>query len=92
MKLHNSDQYESIDILLSENQHPIAFANAVKCLMLSGASEEEAIETVRTQPFEMELYYEVGSGLFLVAPGAVESGTVYSPYSGDLMEDADEEV
>jgi len=92
MKLNNADHYESIMVQLSETKHPVTFANAVKCLTLSGMSKEEAEQTVRTTPYEMEMYYEVGVGLFLVDCGAVESGTVYSPYSGQLCEVADVEV
>lgn len=40
--------------------------------------------------FELELYYEEGRGAFAVESEAVESGEIYSPYSGELGEDADE--
>ena len=90
MKLNNSDEYESIEIILSETKQPVAFANKLKCLMSSGFSEEEARNEIQTTPIEMEFYYEIGSGLLLVESGAVESGTVYSPYSGELYEDSDE--
>lgn len=36
-----------------------------------------------------ELYYDKHSGLFAVEQGAVESGTIYSPYSGELCDDCD---
>lgn len=35
---------------------------------------------------ELELYYEIGSGLMAVEPEAVEAGYIYSPYSGELYE------
>ncbi len=90
MKLNNSDQYEAIEIFLTEEKHPTAYANKLKCLMSSGMSEEEARHEISTIPIEMEMYYEVGSGLMLVESGAVDSGTIYSPYSGEIYEDADE--
>ena len=37
----------------------------------------------------MEIYYEKHYGLFAVESGAVESGTIYSPYSRELCDDAD---
>ena len=36
----------------------------------------------------VELYYEVGVGLMAVEPGAVESGTIYSPYTRELYDNA----
>ena len=41
--------------------------------------------------FEMncEIYYEKDYGLFAVESGAVESGTVYSPYSGELCDSSE---
>jgi hypothetical protein len=89
-KLHNSDEYEHITVFLNETDHPIAFAKLTKSLVDSGLSEKEAWkEAYAQQPMEMELYYESDAGLMLVEPGAVESGTIYSPYSGELYEDND---
>ena len=39
-------------------------------------------------PIDLELYYEVGVGLMAVEPGAVESGTIYSPYTRELYDNA----
>lgn len=40
------------------------------------------------KPIDLELYYEVGVGLMAVEPGAVEAGTIYSPYSGELYDNS----
>ena len=48
--------------------------------MLSGLSREEA-EKVALEPMDLELYYEIGAGLMAVDPAAVESGTIWSPYT-----------
>ena len=40
---------------------------------------------------ELEIYYEKGYGLFAVDSEAVNSGTVFSPYSGEEGEAADYE-
>ena len=37
----------------------------------------------------MEIYYEKHYGLFAVESEAVESGTIYSPYSNELCDDVD---
>jgi len=89
-KLHNADEYEHIKVFLNETDHPVAFGNLTKSLMDSGLTEKEAWkEAYAQQPMEMELYYEPEAGLMLVEPGAVESGTIYSPYSGKLYNDED---
>lgn len=90
IKLNNADEYEPIEICLTPDKTPIAYQNKVQCLMNSGLSEDEAKREAYT-PIELELYYETDSGLFAIEPGAVESGTVYSPYSGNLCEDAESE-
>jgi hypothetical protein len=36
---------------------------------------------------ELEIYYEKGTGLFAVESETVESGTIYSPYTGELCEE-----
>lgn len=89
MKLNNSDDYESIEVFVDPVKHPIAFKNRVASLMESGMTEEEASEFAR-QPLEMELYYDKDAGLFLVESEAVECGTIYNPYDGQLMEGFDE--
>ena len=89
MKINNSDQYESIEIALDPIKFPIAYAAKVNELIDCGFSKEEA-EKEALRPIEMELYYENGLGLMLVDTGAVESGTIYSPYTGELYDDADE--
>lgn len=35
---------------------------------------------------ELEIYYEKGTGLFAVESEAVESGTIYSPYTAEVCE------
>ena len=90
MQLNNSDQYESINVRLDEIQHPIAFATKVQELVNSGMKEDEAKKFVRITPIELEIYYSESQGLFGIEAEAVDSGTIYNPYSGELMEDAEE--
>jgi hypothetical protein len=89
MRLHNLDEFESIEIRLSKTSTPIAWENRVQSIMNSGASREEA-EKMADEPIEVEMYYNQYAGLFLVECEAVESGTIYDPYSGELMDDAEE--
>ena len=89
MRLNNSDEFESIKIHLSKTETPIAWENRVQRIMNSGASREEA-EKMADEAIEVEMYYNQDAGLFLVECEAVESGTIYDPYSGELMDDAEE--
>ena len=85
-KLINSDDYEPLKVLLTEEDTPIAFNAKINELMEQGVfdNEKEAKKWLRNTPIELELYYEKDSGLFAVESEAVESGTIYSPYTGDL--------
>lgn len=81
--INSIEDAEIISVRLSPDETPIAYENRVRCLMLSGLSREEA-EKVALEPMDLELYYEIGAGLMAVDPAAVESGTIRSPYTGEL--------
>jgi len=86
MKAGSAENYERIEIRLSKVTTPRAWENKVQCLMLSGMSREEA-EKHACDPIELELFYEVGSGLFAVESEATECfGCVKSPYTGEDIE------
>ena len=89
MKLNNSDSYEPIMVILSPDKYPIAFNNKVEELLEQKLfnTRAEAETFVVSTPIEIELYYEKGTGLFAVESEAVESGTIYSPYTKELLED-----
>lgn len=89
VKLNNSNQYESVMIHLTPIDTPLAYAHRVEDLMIGGMTREAA-EREALEPCELELYYEPGTALFGVDPGAAESGTIYSPYTGELCENAEE--
>ena len=92
VKLNNSNDYEPIKIVLTKDKYPIAYNNKVEELVEEGLykTKEECEINNPTFEIECELYYEKGCGLFAVEEGAVESGTIYSPYSGDMAENYDE--
>ena len=91
VKLNNSDEYESIGkFKLSEEKFPKAYKAKVEELIEEcGMTEEQAKALVNDMEFELEVYYEKGTGLFAVESEAVESGTIYSPYTAELCEDSD---
>ena len=90
MKKHNSQQYESIMISLDPIKQPIAYKNRVESVMCSGMTREEA-EIYALEEIEMEFYYDLNAGLFMVESEAVEGGTIVNPYSGEYLDDEDDE-
>ena len=89
VKLNNSDTYESIGkITLTKEKFPIAFNAKVEELLEEGVEtdREEAERLVSGMEIELEIYYEKGTGLFAVESEAVESGTIYSPYTAEECE------
>ena len=90
VKLNGGDTYESIGkITLTKEKFPIAFNAKVEELLEEGVEtdREEAEKLVSGMEIELEIYYEKGTGLFAVESEAVESGTIYSPYTAELCED-----
>jgi hypothetical protein len=90
VKLNGGDTYESIGtITLTKEKYPIAFNAKVEELLEEGVEtdREEAERLVSQMEIELEIYYEKGTGLFAVESEAVESGTIYSPYTAEVCED-----
>ena len=92
IRMHNVTEYESVMIKLDREHTPLAFQNKLNELMNCGAfdNEDEAIKWIEETPFEMEIYYEEGYGMFMVEAEAVEAGGVCSPYSQKEIVDEDE--
>ena len=90
LKLNNLEEMEVLTVKLSKEKTPIAWKNRVQSLLNSGLTRKEA-EEFASEPLDLEMYYNQNAGLFLVECDAVESGTIYDPYSGELMDEADEE-
>lgn len=94
IRLNNSDNYEHLcNVVLTREKFPIAFANKVEELIKCNPDKtrDEVEKMVSNMEIELELYYHTEYGLFAVESEAVECGTIYSPYSGELLEDALEE-
>lgn len=89
MKQNSAENYEPVNVFLTPDKTPIAYQNKVQCLMSSGMTEAEA-RKLALEPIELELYYEVGRGLFAVESEAVESCEIRSPYSGEPLEEETE--
>lgn len=89
VKLHNSDNIEVIEVYLTKEQFPNAYEAKFNELIENGLSKEDAEKFLLETPFQLELYYEKGEGLFGVEADNVESGSICSPYTGEWCDDAD---
>ena len=89
VKINKPGYEEVIEIRLSREKTPKAFKEKLEELMEEGAfnTEKEAIEWIEKTTFVMEIYYERGSGLFLVESEALENGDIVSPYTKELLEE-----
>ena len=73
---------ETIDILLTPEKYPVAFNRKVQCVMSGGMTRLEAEEYVRTTPICLEVYYDIGRGLFAVESEAVDNTEIFNPFTG----------
>ena len=91
VKLNSAEDYEPITIKIDKAHYPIAYRNKIEEMVEQGCypTIHDAEKDNPTFEMECELYYDKHSGLFAVECGAVESGAIYSPYSGELCEDFD---
>lgn len=89
VKINKPGYEEVIEVRLSREKTPKAFKEKLEELMEEGAfdTEKEAIEWIEKTTFVMEIYYEKGSGLFLVESEALENGDIVSPYTKELLEE-----
>jgi hypothetical protein len=84
---------ETIEVRLNRKDHPRAFQKAVESLMESGLSKEEAIKSVATTPFVLEVAYSTNRGLFAVESEALDflREEMFDPYTGENVVVEDEE-
>lgn len=90
VKINDANDYESINIVLSEHTYPIMFREKVKELVEEcGMTLEEARNEVEGMVIEVELYYEKGLGMFGIEAEAVEcfGDSLKSPYTGEDLVD-----
>jgi hypothetical protein len=89
LRKNNAEQYEVLgEFTLSKEKQPIAFENKVQELMIDcGMTRAQAEKQVSETKFELELYYHTGYGLFAVESEAVDATEIYSPYTGEEMEE-----
>ena len=77
---YDPENQQTIKIVVTKEKYPILFEKKVKELVMEcGLSQRDAELMVEGMEFDLDLYYEIGSGLFAVETDAVESGSVISP-------------
>lgn len=77
------DVGEVFEVITTPTVNPEMFRRRVKCLMLSGLSQEEAEKFVASTPLQLELFYDVALGAFAIDAEAVGNTPLYNPYTGD---------
>ncbi len=88
--IHN-EVGDVIDVFLSPCRTPATYQRKKKELIeIAGMTEEEA-ERDLLHPMQLELFYDIGRGLFAVESEAVDSTEIYNPYTGEEIPKEPEE-
>lgn len=83
-----TDDYdEVIEVITTPGINPITFQRRVQCLMISGLSQEQAEHIASTEPMKLELFYDIGRGIFAVDAEAVGNTSLYNPYTAEEIPD-----
>lgn len=93
LKFNSAENCEQIIIVLTKDEYPVAYNNKIEELIEQKLypNREEAERQNPKFELECEIYYHKHYGVFAVEQGAVESGTIHSPYTGELCEEYKEE-
>lgn len=92
LTLNSADEYDSISLIVSPHIHSTAWQAWKNDLVENNKWTEEEADTymreiMANDGIEMEVYYEPGCGFMLVEAEAVESSTIYSPYTGEMYDE-----
>lgn len=83
-----TDDYgEMIEVVTTPGINPITFQRRVRCLMISGLSQEQAEHIASTEPMKLELFYDIGRGIFAIDAEAVGNTLLYNPYTAEEIPD-----
>lgn len=77
------DSGDMLDLYVDPVKMPVVYERKIQCLLLSGMTREEAEVYLLKTPIPMELYYDIGRGLFAVESEAIESIPITNPYTGE---------
>lgn len=88
----SDEEGDVIDIYLCPNKTPLTYQRKVKCLISSGMTEDEAKRHITQEPMVLELFYDIGRGLFTVESEAVDNTSIYNPYTREEISKEDIEI
>lgn len=93
VKLNPAEVCEQIIIVLTKDEYPVAYNNKIEELVEQKLYPSKEAAERHNPKFELycEIYYHKDCGVFAVEQGAVESSTIYSPYTGEICEEYEEE-
>lgn len=77
------DSGDTIDVYIDPVKMPDIYRRKMKCLLTSGMSQEEAEKHLLQNPLQLELFYDIGRGLFAVEAEAADSTPIFNPYTGE---------
>lgn len=80
----NSDECESMRIHIDRINHPSSYYSKFLSYINSGDTIERA-NNVTSASIDMEVIADSNGAIFLVESDAVESGTIYSPYTSNKI-------
>jgi RecB family endonuclease NucS len=87
MKKYNTDNIDTIEVYINENEHPQVYQAKLTELIDSGFTEKQAKKFIFETPFVMEVYYTPSVGMFAVESEAVECIDIFNPYTGEVLEE-----
>lgn len=82
----NSDECEPIKIHIDKINHPSSYYSRFASFINNCDDTIERANNIASSSIEMEVVCDSDGTVFLVESDAVESGTIYSPYTGEKIE------
>ncbi len=81
-----------IKIKLNKEDHTKAFDALVEALTKNNTfpTKEEAEKYVENEEIRLELYYDKYYGFFAVETEAIDLSPTYNPFTGEIMDEPDE--
>lgn len=82
----NSDECEPMKIHIDKINHPSSYYSRFASFINNCDDTIERANNIASSSIEMEVVCDSDGTVFLVESDAVESGTIYSPYTGEKIE------
>lgn len=73
---------DTFEINLDPEKHPITYQRKLDELLQQGWDKEEAEKYITSAPFVLEMFYDIGIGMFAIESETVENCEIYNPHTG----------